>query len=341
MTRDEETRPSPVRAIELFYAYSHRDEILRDELEKHLRGLSRSGVISGWHDRRISGGIEWDGRIDEHLNRSDIILLLVSADFIASDYCYDREMRRALELHELGEARVIPVILRPCDWQGTPFAKLQALPRDAIPVTKWENQDEALRDVAVGIRSVAEELRCLPQRPKERIEPSWTPTSRGRPAEPPTKKVEIGATARRLRWRPSPSTLLQVGPVIDILISTTRPEMEAGKSIGLQYQELLVKALIDTGAALTIINPQIAATCKLLQTDWSMINSVGGQAGEYPAHAAAISFPGTALPSFDVIRVVACPIIKQPFFSCLIGRDILRKWLLVYDGPNGELEITA
>lgn len=132
-----------------------------------------------------------------------------------------------------------------------------------------------------------------------------------------------------------------MGPVIDILISTTRPKLEEGKAIGLEFQELAVKALIDTGAALTIINPQIAASCKLLQTDWSMINSVGGLAGEYPAHAAAISFPGTNLPSFDVVRVVACPIIKQPFFSCLIGRDILRKWLLTYDGPNGELEIRA
>jgi hypothetical protein len=132
-----------------------------------------------------------------------------------------------------------------------------------------------------------------------------------------------------------------VGPVIDILISTTRPELEEGRAIGLQFQELAVKALIDTGAALTIINPQVATSCKLLQTDWSMINSVGGLAGEYPAHAAAISFPGTNLPSFDVVRVVACPIIKQPFFSCLIGRDILRKWVLKYDGPNGELEIEA
>jgi len=135
--------------------------------------------------------------------------------------------------------------------------------------------------------------------------------------------------------------LLLQGPVIDVLVSTTRPELEEGRAIGLEFRELPVKALIDTGAALTIINPQIASTCKLSQTDWNKINSVGGETGEYPAYAAAIYFPGTDLPGFDVIRVVSCPIIKQPFFSCLIGRDILRKWLLIYDGPNGELEIRA
>lgn len=144
-----------------------------------------------------------------------------------------------------------------------------------------------------------------------------------------------------MKWRPNPSTLLLQGPVIDVLISTTRPELDEGRAIGLEFREAPVKALIDTGAALTIINPQIATTCKLSQTDWSKINSVGGKSGEYPAYAAAIHFPGTDLPGFDVIRVVACPIVRQPFFSCLIGRDILRKWFLTYDGPNGELEIKA
>ncbi len=135
-----------------------------------------------------------------------------------------------------------------------------------------------------------------------------------------------------MKWSFSPSALLQQGPHIDILISTTGPELEEGRAIGLEFPELNVRALIDTGAALTIVSPQIADTCKLSQTDWNKINSVGGESGEYPAHAAAISFPGTELPGFDVIRVVACPIIKQPFFSCLIGRDILRKWLFTYDG---------
>jgi predicted aspartyl protease len=111
--------------------------------------------------------------------------------------------------------------------------------------------------------------------------------------------------------------------------------------VGRNFPELSVRAVIDTGAALTIINPQIATKCKLRQTDRNKINAVGGEAGEYPAHAAAISFPGTDLPGFDVIRVVACPIVKQPFFSCLIGRDILQRWLFRYDGRTGQFEINA
>ena len=113
--------PQSPESLELFYSYSHKDEELRDQLENHLAMLKREGVISGWHDRRISAGQEWDGEIDDHLNSVEIILLLVSSDFLASNYCYDIEVKRAMERHEAGEARVIPIILRPCDWQRAPF----------------------------------------------------------------------------------------------------------------------------------------------------------------------------------------------------------------------------
>ena len=153
------TSPStPPRAIEVFYSYAHRDEPLRTELDKHLSLLERQGVIAGWHDRRITAGTEWAGAIDAHLQRAQIILLLVSADFLASDYCYDVELQRAMARHEAGEARVIPIILRAVDWQRAPFGKLQALPQDGRPITSWPNQDEAFLDVARGIRAVAEEI---------------------------------------------------------------------------------------------------------------------------------------------------------------------------------------
>ncbi|MBI1929986.1 SUMF1/EgtB/PvdO family nonheme iron enzyme [Candidatus Poribacteria bacterium] len=144
--------------IEVFYSYAHEDEELRNELEKHLSVLRRQGVISNWHDRKISAGREWEGEISEHLNGSRIILLLISAAFLASDYCYDREMERALERHEAGEALVIPVILRAVDWEGELFGKLQALPKDAKPVTSWANRDEAFKNVAQGIRAAIEDL---------------------------------------------------------------------------------------------------------------------------------------------------------------------------------------
>ena len=139
-------------AKELFYSYSHRDAELREELERHLSILKRSGLVHVWFDRAIDAGTEWAGQIDEHLAKADIILLLISADFLASDYCYDVEMKRALERHQAGAAVVIPIILRPVDWSGAPFAKLQCLPSHAVPVTSWANRDEAFRDVAEGIR---------------------------------------------------------------------------------------------------------------------------------------------------------------------------------------------
>ena len=143
----------PSDAIEVFFSYSHRDEGLRKRLEDHLSILRRQGVISGWHDRMIGAGQEWKGEIDRRLESARIILLLISPSFLASDYCYDVEMKRAVERHDRGEATVIPVILRPCDWHGAPFGKLQGLPKDAKPVISWRDRDEAFKNVAEGIRA--------------------------------------------------------------------------------------------------------------------------------------------------------------------------------------------
>src|SRR4051812_25952109 len=133
----------PAAPISLFYSYSHKDEALRKKLETHLSLLQNEGVISGWHDRRIAAGTEWDGAISRNLEEAGIILLLVSADFLASRYCVDVEMKRAMERHEAGTAQVIPVILRPAYWHAAPFGKLQALPKDGKPVTTWRNRDGA------------------------------------------------------------------------------------------------------------------------------------------------------------------------------------------------------
>ena len=130
------------KPISLFYSYSHRDEELRKKLEDHLAGLRWSEKIAEWHDRNIDVGDEWAKEIDRNLTSADVILLLVSASFIASKYCWSVEMKKALERHDKGEAKVIPVILRPCSWHTTPFAKLQAAPTDAKPVTSWLDQDD-------------------------------------------------------------------------------------------------------------------------------------------------------------------------------------------------------
>src|SRR5271157_3611953 len=145
--------------IRLFYSYSHKDEELRKELEDHLSLLRRQGVISGWHDRMIGVGEEWKGQLDKNLEESQIILLLISPSFLASDYCYDIETKRALDRHDKGEATVIPVLLRPVDWEGAPFARLRGLPIDLRPVTRWTNKDEAFTNIAKGIRRAIEGMR--------------------------------------------------------------------------------------------------------------------------------------------------------------------------------------
>ncbi|XGV99811.1 MAG: toll/interleukin-1 receptor domain-containing protein [Leptolyngbya sp. BL-A-14] len=139
--------------IEVFFSYSHRDEELRDELAIHLSMLKRQGIIAAWHDREITAGSDWAGEIDTHLNTASLILLLVSANFLASDYCYDIELTQAMQRHAAGQARVLPIILKPCDWTGAPFGKLQALPKNAKPVTKWDDRDEAFLNIVQGIRA--------------------------------------------------------------------------------------------------------------------------------------------------------------------------------------------
>lgn len=122
-----------VSAIEIFLSYAYKDENLREELEKQLSLLKWQGFITAWHDSMIVGGQEWADEINAHLNTAQIILLLVSPDFMVSNYCYGVEMKRAMEHHEDGEACVIPVILRHVYWQEAPFSKLQALPKNGKP----------------------------------------------------------------------------------------------------------------------------------------------------------------------------------------------------------------
>jgi hypothetical protein len=144
--------------VNLFFSYSHKDESLRDELEKHLSILKRNGIIDTWHDRRIEAGSVLDASISNNLKNSQIILLLVSSDFLASDYCYDIEMKEAMRLHESKQAVVIPIILRPCEWQDSPFGSLLAAPTDGKPVTKFPSLDEAFLEVTKAIKKVAQTL---------------------------------------------------------------------------------------------------------------------------------------------------------------------------------------
>jgi hypothetical protein len=150
--------PKRLVPIEVFFSYSHRDERLRNELEKHLALLKRSAAIAAWHDRKIIPGENVDQAIDHRLEHAKLILLLISSDFLSSDYCYSTEMQRAMELHRAGLAQVIPIILRPAMWHDAPFGKLLALPRDGKPVTTWATHDQAFLDIVVGIKRAIDEV---------------------------------------------------------------------------------------------------------------------------------------------------------------------------------------
>ena len=140
--------------INFFYIYAREDTDLLEHLRKHLRPLTNQGLVVESYDRLISAGADWSSYLSQKLDSAQFILLLVTANFLASDYCYSIEMKRALERHEAGECIVIPVILRPVDWFGTPIGKLQALPTSGKPVTTWTDIDEAFSDIAQNIRHI-------------------------------------------------------------------------------------------------------------------------------------------------------------------------------------------
>ncbi len=149
---------TPGQAIELFYCYAREDKALRDELEIHLSLLRRQYHLINWNDYEILAGDEWEEAIDTHLNTADLILLLISPHFMASEYCYGKEMAKALERQRAKTCRVIPILLRPTDWENAPFSRLQLLPTGAKAVTTWPDHDIPFSEVTREIRKVIEEL---------------------------------------------------------------------------------------------------------------------------------------------------------------------------------------
>jgi len=143
----------------LVFSYSHVDEALRNELEKHLSPLKRMGRIETWHDRRIVPGELFGAEIDQHFAGADIVLLLVSPDFIASDYCYEIEMQNSLKRHASGEAVVIPVILRPCAWHQLPFGELLAATTDGKPIIQFPTIDEGLVQVVEAVSKALDKFK--------------------------------------------------------------------------------------------------------------------------------------------------------------------------------------
>jgi TIR domain len=146
------------KKLNVFLSYAHADEAMKTELDRNLVMLKRSEKINVWQDRMIQAGTEWDAAISTELANADIILLLISVDFNNSQYIWDKELKVAMDRHEKNEARVIPVILRTCEWSEMPYAKLQALPTNATPISSFADKDVAYTEVARSIRMLVDHL---------------------------------------------------------------------------------------------------------------------------------------------------------------------------------------
>lgn len=219
----------PGSPLKVFISYSHKDEDLKEELEVHLASLKREGAIAPWQDRDIEAGKEWDETIRQELEAAQIILLLITPRFLASRYCFDEETQRAMARHAEGTARVVPIIMKPSDWQSSPFSKLQVLPKDGKPVTLWDNQDEALVSVVTQLRRVVKTMaNATPQVEAHRTadghqeRPELTlPDGLPKPPKPPAKRTAANPYQKRMELFSLLSSL--PGPQFEQIVFTLRP----------------------------------------------------------------------------------------------------------------------
>ena len=205
------------------FSYSHADQGLRDRLELALTMLKREGAIESFHDRRIEAGTDLDGKIFDELERADVILALVSPDFLASNYCYDRELARALERHREGSARLIPIVLRPCEWQRSPLAGIMALPTDGKPVTKFADQDDAFLEISTGIRTAIDGIMAARLSAASGRPDASHAGSPGPPCPPGAPRVPRGGALSGRRRGRAPRAMHQSSKAYSSVLETASP----------------------------------------------------------------------------------------------------------------------
>lgn len=161
--------PKPAGPIRIFISYSHKDEAYRETLETRLKVIGRLIPLDIWHDRRMLAGTKLAEKILEQLTLADVVLLLISPDFMASDYCFSKEMEEALRNYELNQGLPVPIIVRPdATWHLHQIGQHLALPRDGKAISKWPDADDAWHDVSEGLRRLLADLaqqRALPPTP--------------------------------------------------------------------------------------------------------------------------------------------------------------------------------
>lgn len=282
--------PAARTPVTLFYSYAHEDEPLRDELQDHLMILERRGVVRSWHDRAIVPGHDWSREIDEHLRQADVVLLLISKDFIASDYIMGAELHLAMERQRTGDAAVIPILLRQVDLQpedaaDMPFVNLlkpQGLPKDLKPVTSWPNRDEAWTNVASGLRATVNEIRS--RRPASRSDNRDTVAAGSvAPIESPllahvvddfTRRIDQANTAKGGAALDEREVRSQARRLIDlpeskrVLWVDDHPENNAAEAGALAKLQIEVAAVRSTDEALARLSETSGHGFDLVISDW-------------------------------------------------------------------------
>ena len=298
MSRATTGYASTQRPLSVFISYAHEDEQYRRELDRHLTFLRRGGRLSIWHDRMLRAGDEWEHHIDEQLEVADIILLLISPAFAASEYCWSVETKRALERYEQNDTIVVPILIRPvAGWADTPIGRLQALPRNARPVASWPNRDEAFYSIAEGLR----ELVGNASREVTYAEPEWRDwylRLGGAPEEYPLSRINTiiaklrkAANSEKLEFQEvlPGSTKLSLRSTQNVLDSLSRLHA-AGDLTGRIGAEVL-DIQPDTGAVLSIqsriVDGEYRSTIRYLP------EMFGGRALEagFPPLVGGIEFP--------------------------------------------------
>lgn len=160
------------KLVKIFIAYSRKDSSILEELRTHLKILERTQNLELWFDGLIEAGSEWEKSILDNLHNADIVILLISQNFIASDYCYDTEMMEAIRLHEEGKIKVIPIIGKECLWEDTPFSILQALPQEGKPIisSTWETPNRPYLQIVNGIKEAVSDILTARKRGETNLE---------------------------------------------------------------------------------------------------------------------------------------------------------------------------
>jgi hypothetical protein len=233
-----------MKPASIFISYSHKDEPFRDEFLSHLAPLKRAGLIEPWHDRCLRPGVDWAAKIDYNIDKADIIILLISSDFLASNYCYEKEFARGLVRHEAKKTIIIPVIIRSVLWEQTTLSRLQALPRDAKPVEEWQYRDRAWTDVVRGILNTINGISQIES--GYSFEQRVSPNSDQIPVKIPEADAmyeDVGLSDDLInRWQDL-KQLHVVFPSFALALAQYRRDVTAFKSIGSENYELIMSLM--------------------------------------------------------------------------------------------------